>query len=45
MGQEDKNAELYVYRVCSVNPDGYIFDLSFPQMKEWCKSNGFKTVP
>ena len=44
-GQEDKNAELYVYRVCSVNPDGYIFDLSFPQMKEWCKSNGFKTVP
>lgn len=44
-GQDAKTCELYVYRVATVNPDGIIVDLTFPQMKEWCKKNGFKHVP
>lgn len=44
-GQKEKESELYVYRVVHMNPDGIGIDLTFHQMKTWCKQNGFKTVP
>mgnify|MGYP000961122588 CR=1 FL=1 len=37
--------ELYVYRVAIVNDDGLVLDLSWEQIKEFCKDRGLKTVP
>jgi len=37
--------DLYVYRVATVSPDGYICDLSWDQCVEFCKDRGLKTVP
>lgn len=37
--------ELYVYRVAVINAQGYIVDLTFDQMKEFCNKNGLKVVP
>ncbi|MFE5290369.1 RNA ligase family protein [Nocardia sp. NPDC056611] len=38
-------ADLYVYRVASVNPQGVITDLAWGQLVEWCAQLGLKTVP
>lgn len=38
-------AELYVYRVAQVNPQGVVTDLSWPQVEEFCRNLGFTTVP
>ena len=37
-------AELYVYRIAIVNEDGFITDLSWDQVVEFCKSVGLKHV-
>ncbi|MFC4128884.1 RNA ligase family protein [Nocardia rhizosphaerae] len=38
-------ADLYVYRVAHVNPQGIITDLAWGQLVEWCAQLGLKTVP
>lgn len=38
-------AQLYVYRIAFVNEDGYITDLMWEQVKEFCNHNGLKYVP
>lgn len=38
-------AELYVYRVAVVGPDGRSVDLSWPAVEAFCGSIGAKTVP
>ncbi|MEU7570287.1 RNA ligase family protein [Micromonospora sp. NPDC049240] len=38
-------AELYIYRVTTVNEDGRQVDLSWPAVKEFCQSVGLQTVP
>jgi hypothetical protein len=37
--------ELYVYRVAIVNPQGVTTDLSWDQVKEFCRTIGVKHVP
>lgn len=37
-------SEFYVYRISTVNQDGIVVDLSWSQIKEWCKLNGIKHV-
>ncbi|QIS05891.1 hypothetical protein F5X71_29490 [Nocardia brasiliensis] len=38
-------AQLYIYRVTTVNPDGVTVDLSWPQVEEFCAGLGLNTVP
>lgn len=38
-------AELYVYRVATINPQGFICDLSWNQVLEFCRDRNIKTVP
>lgn len=38
-------AEMYVYRVATVNGEGRVTDLSWEQVKEFCRDQGFKYVP
>jgi hypothetical protein len=38
-------AELYVYRITTINEDGRAVDLSWPAVQEFCASIGVKTVP
>lgn len=38
-------ADLYVYRVSYINPDGREFDLTWDQVKEFCKNRALKSVP
>jgi hypothetical protein len=38
-------SDLYVYRVAYVNPQGRIVDLTWDQVKEFCKDIGVKHVP
>ncbi len=38
-------AHLYVYRVTRVNDDGYVTDLSWQQVKEFCSLSGLRHVP
>lgn len=40
-----KQATTYVYRVAVVNEDGYIVDLSWDQVKEFCQRIGVLHVP
>lgn len=35
----------YVYRIAIVNEDGIVVDLTWNQVKEWCKNNGLNYVP
>lgn len=37
--------DLYIYRVAFINAKGYVVDLSWEQVKEFCKDRGLKTVP
>lgn len=39
------SSELYVYRVCTINSSGIVVDLSWEQVKTFCKNNGLKHVP
>jgi hypothetical protein len=43
-GVERGQNELYVYRVAQVNPQGRLTDLSWDQVKEFCKELGLKHV-
>ncbi len=38
-------SDVYVYRVAHINPSGYVVDLSWTQLKEFCQLYGFKHVP
>lgn len=38
-------AELYIYRIAIVNPSGFVTDLSWEQVKQFCKNNGLNHVP
>lgn len=38
-------AEMYIYRIAIVNSKGHITDLSWSQVKEFCRDNGLKYVP
>lgn len=39
------NSELYVYRVATINNQGIQVDLSWTQVKEFCRNSGLKHVP
>lgn len=39
------NNDLFVYRVAQINNQGIQVDLSWEQVKEFCRNNGFKHVP
>ena len=38
-------SEFYVYRVAQINSQGILTDLSWDQVKEFCRDRGIKTVP
>lgn len=38
-------AQLYIYRVAFVNPQGFVADLSWRQVQEFCEQRGLLTVP
>lgn len=38
-------AQLFIYRVAQVNPDGVVVDLSWVQLEEFCRNTGLKPVP
>lgn len=38
-------AELYVYRVANVNEDGYLVDMHWDHVKEFCQQRAIKHVP
>lgn len=38
-------SEMYIYRIAIVNDDGHLTDLSWEQVKAFCKNNGLKHVP
>lgn len=38
-------AELYVYRVATINPEGFVVDLTYDQIAEFCRDRGLKVVP
>lgn len=38
-------SEFYVYRVAQINNKGLLTDLSWDQVKEFCRDRGMKTVP
>lgn len=38
-------AELYVYRVATINPEGVVTDLTFDQIVEFCRDRDLKVVP
>ena len=38
-------SEFYVYRICTINGKGLTVDLSWDQIKEFCKNNGLNHVP
>jgi hypothetical protein len=38
-------AELYVYRVATINPEGVVTDLTYDQIAEFCRDRGLKVVP
>lgn len=38
-------AEMYIYRIAIVNSKGHTTDLSWTQVKEFCRENGLKYVP
>lgn len=41
----EKTADMYVYRIALVNGQGRIVDLSWEQVKEFCRDNALKYVP
>jgi hypothetical protein len=44
-GIEKGASELYIYRIAIVNSRGQTTDLSWEQVKEFCKNNGLKYTP
>jgi len=38
-------AELYVYRVATINPEGVVTDLTYDQIVEFCRDRDLKVVP
>lgn len=37
--------EMYIYRIAIINPQGHMTDLSWKQVKGFCRQNGLKYVP
>lgn len=44
-GMPPQAHELFVYRVATVNQRGVVVDLSWPQVREWCRNQELKHVP
>jgi len=44
-GIPQNTSELYIYRIATVNPSGFVTDLSWDQVKLFCKNNGLNYVP
>jgi len=44
-GIKKGECELYIYRITNINEDGYMTDLSWHQVKEFCNNHGLKSVP
>ena len=44
-GCNQKEFEVYIYRITYTNPSGNVFEFSWSQLTEWCKSRGLKHVP
>lgn len=38
-------ADLYVYRIAVMNPEGVVVDLTYDQIVEFCRDRGIKVVP
>lgn len=43
-GAKPNQFDIYVYRVTFTNPQGMVFEFSWPQMKEFCESRGLNMV-
>lgn len=43
-GMPEGTHNLYVYRISTVNSRGYMVDLSWPQVKQFCEQNGLDHV-
>lgn len=43
--QPHSTSEFYVYRVAQINPQGILTDLSWDQVKEFCRDRGMHHVP
>lgn len=41
----EKEADLYVYRVATINPEGIVTDLTYDQIVEFCRDRDLKVVP
>lgn len=41
----DKLADLYVYRVATINPEGVVMDLHYDGIVKFCEERGLKVVP
>lgn len=44
-GVPQGTADLYVYRVAHINPQGLVVDLTYDQMAEFCRDRNLKIVP
>jgi hypothetical protein len=44
-GAEPGTCEMFIYRIVTVNPQGYILDLTWNQIKDFCRNNGLNHVP
>ena len=44
-GTRPTHYDIYVYRITYTNPDGKLIELSWPQIKEYCKKYDLKHVP
>lgn len=38
-------AELWIYRIATINPEGFVVDLTYDQIVEFCRDRGLKVVP
>lgn len=43
-GAKPNTFDIYIYRVTYTNPDGFVFEFSWPQMTEFCATRGLKMV-
>lgn len=40
-----KTADLYIYRVATINPEGVVLDMTYDQIVEFCRDRDLKVVP
>lgn len=44
-GCDEKQFEIYIYRITQTNVDGKVFEFSAKQVQDFCKKNGLNAVP